>query len=78
MNRPGEIARVVPRTLTPLGAVSPMRIVSLPWPVSCSALHAASARPRYSDGEDSTHVPRLRTHCGSSQPGWLGSFCSVQ
>ena len=54
MKRPGDRARVVPRTLTPLGAVSPIRIVSLLWPVSCSALQAASTIPRYADGDAST------------------------
>ena len=78
MKRPGDSPRVVPRTLTPFGEVSPIRIVSLPWPVSCSARHATSTIPRYTDGEPSTHRPRLRTHCGSSHPGWLGSFWIVQ
>jgi hypothetical protein len=41
-----SIARVSPRFETPFGAVSPTRIVSLPWPVAWSAWAPASTIAR--------------------------------
>ena len=61
----------------PCGAVSPMRTVSVPWPVSASACQAVRTSSRYSDGAASTCFLALRgsgLHCGVSQPAWLGSF----
>src|SRR5689334_15998563 len=78
MNVAGFIARDGPSTLSPLGAVAPTRIVSLPWPVAPRAPYIASASLRYSRGEFGIQRPWpliLRTvHCGASHAPWLGSF----
>ena len=78
MNFSASIERERPLSLpVPCGAVSPIRIVSVPWPVSARACQALATRLRYSDGAASTNFLALRgsgPHCGVSQPAWLGSF----
>ena len=70
----GFMKRLTFLDLSPLGAVSPIRIVSLPWPVACRPVQAASEQLAVQRGGALEERLALALQVGVSQPEWFGSF----